>query len=137
MHMHMSENKFPLCSQTIWFPWYCSCNLEQNPFNSSPGGGHTVHLNIWTSWYKIGLGNFRLGSAACIPAWWCLGYSSDISKALQSPLTFFITSETFVSSSFSQQSFSPCCCCSTLSCIVFLPTLSCLGGFFVLSILGC
>lgn len=92
----MDFNGFSLC--WFWHVWEdasivipehmifmtLSCNLEQSSFKTVLVGTHrwVVHLSIWMSWCETGLGNFRLGSAAWIPAWQCLGCSSDISKSL-------------------------------------------------------
>lgn len=56
-----------------------SCNLERSSLKAVLVGRDTVHLNIWISWCETGVGNFRLDSAAWMPAW---QRSSDTFKSL-------------------------------------------------------
>lgn len=79
-------------------------------------GRRTVHPKIWISQYKVELGEFQAGFSSLYPCSmisWLLFLTFP--KLCRSPLSFLIASETFVSASSSQQSFSPCCCCNPFS----------------------
>lgn len=83
-----------------WF-WLCTCPKTSFHCNTRTRGFHDALMQLRTEFFQsssgrethsslqllniqceIGLGNFRLGSAAWIPAWQYLGCSSDISKNL-------------------------------------------------------